>query len=85
MGKIVFVRANVVVRHGGLSRRLMKGDAWDAADSIVKAHPDLFSDDVSSFVKRTDPVPPPVEQATANPGEKRTILRAVSEQDGRRG
>lgn len=46
-----------------------EGDAWDADDPIVKAHPELFSDTPvtvhSSFGKRT------VEQATAAPGEKR--------------
>ena len=51
--------------HEGLIR-LNTGDAWYADDPFVKAHPGFFGD-LPPNVRSTVPV----EQATANPGEKR--------------
>lgn len=57
-----------------------KGQHWWAEDPVVKTHPGLFADDPRYGLTYTVPPPemaePPVEQATAAPGEKRTTKRA---------
>ena len=61
---------------GGLVR-LSVNDAWYADDPFVLAHPDLFSDappDVKYTVERRD-WDVVVEQATANPGQKRGVKK----------
>jgi hypothetical protein len=55
-----------------------EGELWPADDPVVQAHPDWFE----SLVKAKPKPPtaasaaPPVEQATAAPGEKRVTRRA---------
>lgn len=72
--------------HASPTVQLEKGEAWDADDPFVKAHPDWFSD-LPPVVRRTTTtsytaesadlaapkkiVEEPVEAATAAPGEKR--------------
>lgn len=56
---------------GGMPLIVQEGEAWDADDPLVLAHPELFSDEplrVQTSHGRRDRV---VEQATAAPGEKR--------------
>jgi hypothetical protein len=56
-----------------------KGSHWPADDPIVRAHPDLFSDDPRyglSYTAEPDGWDAPVEQATKAPGEKRATRRA---------
>lgn len=54
------------------------GTAWAADSVVVRQHPDLFSDDPRRALG-LDIVPPaaeaPVEQKTANPGEKSQTKR----------
>lgn len=69
---VVFAAAQCSVRFGGLIIRLTPGDAWDANDPFVKHRPDLFAAR-PAHINRTGPAP--VEQATANPGERRTTRR----------
>lgn len=51
--------------------QLVQDEAWDADDPIVKARPELFTDE-PSIVRGTRKREAPVETATAEPGEKRT-------------
>lgn len=59
-----------------------KGTHWPASDPVVKYRPNLFSDDPRYGLLYT--APPPgydgelneVEEATANPGEKRSVRRS---------
>jgi hypothetical protein len=59
-----------------------KGTHWPADDPVVKAHPDMFSSDprygLSYSAEPKGWSDPPVEQATAAPGEKRQIRRGAS-------
>lgn len=50
-----------------------KGTVWHADCPMVLSHPDLFSDDPPEVNPRG--WSPPVEQATAEPGEERTSGR----------
>jgi hypothetical protein len=55
-----------------------RGEAWAADDPVVAENPAGFSDDPESIgvLRRSGPAPAPVvEQATAAPGEKRTLPR----------
>lgn len=66
--------------HGG---RVMvrKGTHWPAQDPVVQRYPDRFSDDPRWGMQYTrEPTgydEPPVEQATAAPGEKRNTRRSA--------
>lgn len=56
------------------------GEHWPAGDPVVLAAPaGLFTADGRSTMRCTAPLPeadePPVEQATAAPGERRNIRR----------
>ncbi|MES2211449.1 MAG: hypothetical protein V4515_14895 [Chloroflexota bacterium] len=59
-----------------------KGTHWPASDPVVKARPALFTSDPRYGLLYT--APPPgydddlneVEEATANPGEKRSVRRS---------
>ncbi len=60
-----------------------KGEAWDAEDPLVLQHPDWFADSPPEIKRSTNRsytaesalLAAPVEQATAAPGEKRTLRR----------
>lgn len=58
--------------------QIVEGEAWRADDPIVKAHPEKFGE-LPKIIRTTLPrhlrAEPPVEQATAAPGEKR-VTRA---------
>lgn len=81
---IVYARRDeqLTTEWGG-NLRVPLGSHWDAEDPLVKAHPDLFTDDpavgLASSVHRQAPprvfVGPDVEQATAAPGEQRNTRR----------
>jgi hypothetical protein len=49
------------------------GSHWAADDPIVRAHPDLFSDDPMNGIYGNPPAES--EQATATPGERRNVRR----------
>jgi hypothetical protein len=56
-----------------------RGQHWSTEDAVVKEKPDAFSADPRYGLAFSAPPPemadPPVEQATAEPGEKRSIRR----------
>jgi hypothetical protein len=55
-----------------------KGSHWPADDPVVKAHPDLFSDDPRyglSYSAQPADFDAPAETATKAPGEKRQTRR----------
>jgi hypothetical protein len=61
---------------------IQQGTHWPADDPVVKANPDMFSDDprhgmLFSRPLQADDYPdaPVVEQATAAPGERRNVRR----------
>ena len=55
------------------------GQHWPADDPVVAANPGMFSADarygVTYSAAPAELSDPPVEQATAGPGEKRTVRR----------
>lgn len=70
----VFAKVTAAVNHGGITFRLVRGDVWYAADPIVTARPDLFSE-VAPVVNGRGPVAdqqPEIETADARPGQKRS-------------
>jgi hypothetical protein len=68
--KIAFATSTCAVSWRGGKIQLRAGDAWDGDDPFVKANRHLFSTD-TSHLHRTEHRP--VEQATASPGERRTL------------
>ena len=55
-----------------------KGEHWSADDAVVAAMPSLFSADPRYGLRYSSTPPadePPVEQATAGPGERRNVRR----------
>jgi hypothetical protein len=62
---------------------VIKGSHWPVADPVVRARPGLFSPDARWGLFYSPSSPPPgydaelneVEEATANPGEKRSARR----------
>lgn len=58
---------------------LSPGAAFDDADDVVKAHPEMFAFDTDVETQRITAVAvgpdAPVEEATARPGEKRSTRR----------
>lgn len=65
----------------GHSVQVRKGSHWPANDPVVRARPSLFTPDARYGLQYT--APPPgydgdlneVEEATANPGERRSVRR----------
>jgi hypothetical protein len=79
---VVYVTVDraVVQLPGGSPWTLVKGQHYPADDPVVKANPGMFSADPRYGVSWTGAPPPelaepPVEQATAGPGEKRNVRR----------
>ena len=74
--KYVFVAETCHVRTPGSKypTLITKGEAWYAESDIVRAHPHLFVEHPTVVNPRG--WSPPVEQATAAPGEVRTTARA---------
>lgn len=76
---VVIATDTVNVTWQGRRLHIPRGSAWDAGDPLVEAHPGLFSAD-DRFVNRTVPQQeaapePPVERATAAPGERTQARR----------
>jgi len=86
---IVYATTTAQVSNG---LTIHKGQHWPADDPVVRDHPDLFSTDPRFGLTFSPNMPPremayapgehipddevPVEQATANPGERRTTRRS---------
>ena len=65
----------------GISVPVRKGSHWPADDPLVQAHPDWFTTNPCYGLSWTGEPPremsqPPVEQATAAPGERRAVRRS---------
>lgn len=66
----------------GQSVPVRKGTHWPASDPVVRARPNLFTDDPRYGLLYTEAPPGhdgelnEVESATANPGEKRSARRS---------
>jgi hypothetical protein len=77
--KAVYAKATVSVAMQGVPVQVREGTHWSDEDPIVKANPDLFSDDPRYGMLFSRPLQPedypPVEQATAAPGERRNTRR----------
>lgn len=72
--KYVYARAAVICRVNGHPVTVKLGETRHADDPVVLAHPDVFSDE-PIIVTRYPGWEPDVEQATAAPGEKRSVRR----------
>lgn len=57
-----------------------RGQHWSTEDAVVREKPDAFSTDPRYGLAFSTPPPemsePPVEQATAAPGERRNVRRS---------
>lgn len=77
--KIVYANATAQVGTANGPLLVGKGTHWPDGDPVVRAHPELFSDDPRfGLVFTAEPEgwdAPPVEQATAGPGERRNTRR----------
>lgn len=74
--RFVFARDTASVREPGSKypTTVLQGSVWHADCPMVLSHPGLFSDDPPVVLPRG--WEPPVEQATAAPGETRDSGRA---------
>jgi hypothetical protein len=76
----VKVDSAVVTLPDGTPQTVVKGQHYPADDPVVKANPGMFSPDARYGMSWTGPPPaemaePPVEAATAAPGERRNVRR----------
>ncbi|MHC3392089.1 hypothetical protein ACLQ2E_21880 [Streptomyces lavendulocolor] len=62
-------KSSFVAYIGGVPRIVHEGDLIDETDPVVKGRESLFGD-IADHVAGTRP---PVEQATARPGERRSV------------
>lgn len=76
--RIVYAMDWVIANVGSSVRRFPPGSHWPADDPFVLANPGQFSDDPRYHLAFTEGRPEffgDVEQATANPGERRNTRR----------
>jgi hypothetical protein len=77
--EVVYAVETAMVPTGAGMTRVGKGEHWPADDPVVRAMPSLFSTDPRWGLKySSEPAgwdDPPVEQATAAPGERRNVRR----------
>jgi hypothetical protein len=78
--KPMFAKATVSVAMEGVPVLVREGTHWSDEDPVVRAYPQLFSDDPRFGMLFSRPLQPedypPVETATAVPGERRNTRRA---------
>lgn len=73
--RIVYAKSTTSIGGpNGLTYQLIAGEAWNADDPVVVSHPGFFSE-LPLRVRSSSDGWLPVEQATAAPGEKRTVRR----------
>lgn len=70
----VHPKLSCVVATPGGRVRLSPSQVWDDDDPFVKDHPEYFAPDPVTVTR--SPGYQPVEQATAAPGERRSVRRA---------
>ena len=75
MSGYVWAKGDCVVQIGNVRATITRGECRHDWDEVVKARPELFASE-PTLVVRAVGEPPPVEQATAAPGEKRSTRRA---------
>lgn len=78
--QVVYATSQAMVTlANGTQVLINKGQHWPDSDPVVRAQPSLFSTDPRwGLTYTTEPAgfgDPPAEQATAAPGEKRTVRR----------
>ena len=79
--EVVYAKYDAYAAIGdGSFRSVRQGEHYPAGDPVVRANPGMFSPDPRYGMQWTGTPPPemaeaPVEQATAGPGEKRTVRR----------
>ena len=69
---VKFCTSTCFVTVNGVRMRLAEGQAWHTSSDVVRQHPNLFVDEPRVLGA------PPVEQATAAPGEKRMVRRGTA-------
>ena len=80
--RVVFATVTTsVTMPAGHSILVRTGSHWPAEDPFVLAHPDLFTEDARVGMTYSQPPQPdpPVEQATAAPGERRVLARSQAD------
>ena len=79
MAKYKYPRYDTNVRDAGSKypTEIRVGQKWHADYPLVKAHPELFGDEPSGEPLPRGFIPPVarVEQASASPGERRSVRR----------
>lgn len=82
MIEVVYALASEMVNiPTGATVPVQKGTHWPAGDPVVKARPALFTPDPRYGLQYTEAPPgydtdlSEIEEATANPGEKRSVRR----------
>jgi hypothetical protein len=77
---VMFAAVDASVSFGGAQRAIHKGTHWPASDPLVIAYPHLFSPDprygMAYTVEPEGYDAPPVESASAAPGERRSTRRS---------
>jgi hypothetical protein len=76
--RVLYAKGTAMVETPDGGRHIVSGGQhWPADDPVVKARPDLFTDDPRYGLSFTTPpaemMEPPVEDATADPGRKRRV------------
>ena len=66
----VAISSSIIVGRGGVRIVVHPGDAWDADDPFVLAHPDLFSTEAKHARRAPADV---VEDKIASPGRKSSV------------
>lgn len=81
--RIVYAKATAVLAHAGDRVRIGAGELWDGDDPLVTRYPDMFVD-APNVVRSTatENGYTEVEQATAAPGEKRSVRRSRNRDSG---
>lgn len=82
---VVYARGSEwVLPPSGIQVQVLKGSHWPADDPVVRLRPDLFTSDSRYGLSYSQPPQgygadleplPQVEEATANPGERRSVRR----------
>jgi len=79
MSDVVYAKTDCVVVWSGGQSPISKGDVWDSEADLVRERPDLFSTEPTRVRgQKARPETPPVERATAAPGEKRATRRKTT-------
>lgn len=79
---IVYPVADAVLPlKSGASFTIRRGQHWSAHDTVVQEHPDMFTTDARYGLAFSTPPQElsegPVEQATAAPGERRSVRNRI--------